>query len=138
MIFLRDKIIIDSPDFPFQGEELQPYNITMFSLRKGGVWLLINVLRYIYLLESIDMFIVKPLRRPTDPKSENAFVSKQIKVNGLRGSTFKQHTTDQPRSYLVGFALTVNIRYSNGQRKTHQIAQIQSPCRATETTIHNN
>ena len=62
---------------------------------------------------------------PTDPKSGNAFDSKQIKVNGLRVSTFKQHTTDQPRSYLVGFALTVTIRYSNGQRKTHQIAQIR-------------
>ena len=65
---------------------------------------------------------------PTDrqtQKSGNAFDSKQIKVNGLRGSTVKQHTTGQPRSYLVGFALTVTIRYSNGQRKTHQIAQIR-------------
>ena len=35
-------------------------------------------------------FFSFPLDRPTDPKSGNAFDSK--KVNGLRGSTSKQHT----------------------------------------------
>ena len=74
---------------------------------------------------SSPFFLAFFLFRPTDRKLGNASDSKQIKVNGLRGSTFKQHTTDQPRSYLVGFALTVTIRYSNGQRKTHQIAQIR-------------
>ena len=33
-----------------------------------------------------------PTDRPRDPKSRNAFDSKQKNVNGLRGSTSKQHT----------------------------------------------
>ena len=42
--------------------------------------------------------------RPTDPKSGNAFDSKQKKVNGLRGSTSKQHTINLvPRAFSMAW-----------------------------------
>ena len=42
--------------------------------------------------------------RPIDPKSGNGFHSKQKKVNGLRGSTSKQHTINLvPRAFSTAW-----------------------------------
>ena len=39
---------------------------------------------------------------------------------------------------LLCIVVSVALTYSNSELKTHQIAQINSPFRATETTIHSN
>lgn len=69
---MRDKIIFYSSDFPIQGAELQPYDTTMFSSRKGDEWLLINVSRVkiLYSPESIGTCILqtnKDLERGIKP-----------------------------------------------------------------------
>ena len=49
-------------------------------------------------------FLAFFLYRPTDPKSGNAFDSKQKTVNGLRGSTSNQHTINLvPRFFSVAW-----------------------------------
>ena len=64
----------------------------------------------------------------TDPKSGNAFDSKQEKVNGLRGSTSKQHTINLvPRAFSMaweGTKVEYTVIYVLGQYSKRYRASI--------------